>query len=419
MSEKKRSNINKDFRRFALSRGGIALVAALLILWACGALFNRITADTPEHAAEVSETQKADTYGTAHAAEPQPAEAHTTTKPLVSEAHTPEPAKQTEAHPGHAAEVSETQKADTYGTAHAAEPQPAEAHTTAKPLVSESHTPEPAKQTETHPSHATETPSAHGPAIDPNAALGTAFVTAIIEPIRHELDDRSFGWRPNDVVTFFTDNIKHHQLGTLEVTRRASEKLVERIARTGSTIKFDRNLDLARTRFSNDPRKYWFPSAESAYSQAIEELETYRERLNNNKATFHARADNLIPLLSSFEDLLGDCDDDLVKTHEESGDEVSTFKADDYFYFAQGVSNAMAPILEAVMIDFAPVLDSRGATNDLHHAVLMLQHATELDPLFVQESEYSGLFANHRANMAAFISHARAYIQFVIKTMST
>ncbi len=253
----------------------------------------------------------------------------------------------------------------------------------------------------------------------PDAVRGTAFVSALIEPIEYEIKYRFLGWRPNDIVSLFTDNIKNHQLGTLEVTRRTSEKLTERIARTGSTVKFDKSLNLARTKFNNDPKKYWLPAPEKSYAQAIHELRSYRNRLNTNQATFHSRADNLIPLLESYENLLGDCDDDLVKAHEDSGARVNTFKADDYFYYAQGVSSAMFTMLEAIMVDFAPVLDSRGAANDLQHAMLMLQRATNLNPLFIQESSYSGFFANHRANMATFISHARAYIQFVIKTMST
>lgn len=248
---------------------------------------------------------------------------------------------------------------------------------------------------------------------------GSSFATALIEPLDYELNERTFGWRPNDIFSFFTDNIENFQLGVLEVTRRASTTLVERIARTGSNITFDRNLDSARTKFMNDPRKYWLPAPEDAYSDALEEIETYRERLNNGKATFHSRADNLVPLLEAFENLLGDCDESLVKREERNGTTVSTFRADDYYYYSQGVASAMATLLHAIMQDFGPVLDSRGAAADLHHAKMMLDSATALNPLFVQESSLNGLFANHRANMATFISHARSYIQFVLKTMTT
>lgn len=248
---------------------------------------------------------------------------------------------------------------------------------------------------------------------------GSRFATALIEPIDHELNERFYGWRPNDVFSFFTDNVANEQLGVLEVTKRTSEKLVERIAKTGSTITFDKNLNIARSKFQNDPKKYWLPSPENEYNDGIEEIKKYRERLNKGKATFHARADNLVPLLEAYENLLGDCDESLVKRKERNGTTVSTFKADNYFYYSKGVAKAMKTILEAVLEDFGPVLESRGAAADLHHAMLKLEEASHLEPLFVQESNLSGVFANHRANMATFISHARSYIQFVIKTMTT
>lgn len=404
MSEPNHQKSSKDLKLYFFSRVSLAVVVTLVVLWGGSKLFQYFTgnADSPSPYHQAMEKnpalKKADhvlekVLGTPLA---DRADATEDTTLLASEADGHAPAADGAPH-GAAASHGEAAKADPESTLHV--------------------------DTQEHGTPADGAPhsSLEQDVADlfPNAVRGTAFVTALIEPIDFELSHRRLGWRPNDVFSFFTDNVKNHQLGVLEVTRRTTEKLVERIARTGSTIKFDKNLNLARAKFNNDPKKYWLPAPEKSYAQAIDELKTYRERLNSNKATFHSRADNLIPLLSSYENLLGDCDDDLVKTHEESGARVSTFKADDYFYYAQGVSSAMATILEAVMVDFAPVLDSRGAANDLHHAILMLQHATELDPLFVQESDYSGFFANHRANMAAFVSHARAYIQFVIKTMST
>jgi len=416
MSEASNKKMNKDFKVYIFSRVGLAVIATLVVLWGGSKLFHYFTGSesepSPYHQAVENHPalKKADTViekvlgtsETAHAETPKETESHSvpaTTHAVAQES--PVNTTQGAPAPPHATETATTHKAPAQADPESTLHVDTQGHNTTKGNVSHSTVEQDVAE------------------LFPNVVRGTAFVTALIEPINYELHHRRFGWRPNDVFTFFTDNVENHQLGILEVTRRTSEKLVERIARTGSTIKFDKNLNLARAKFNNDPKKYWLPAPEKSYAQAIKELENYRARLNRNKGTFHSRADNLIPLLKSYEDLLGDCDDDLVKTHEYSGSRVSTFKADDYFYYAQGVSTAMATILEAVMVDFAPVLDSRGATTDLHHAVMMLQNATELDPLFVQESDYSGFFANHRANMAAFISHARAYIQFVIKTMST
>jgi hypothetical protein len=45
--------------------------------------------------------------------------------------------------------------------------------------------------------------------------------------------------------------------------------------------------------------------------------------------------------------------------------------------------------------------------------------ASELDPWLVTDASLDGILANHRANMAAPISHARYYLDALAKTLST
>jgi len=112
--------------------------------------------------------------------------------------------------------------------------------------------------------------------------------------------------------------------------------------------------------------------------------------------------------------------ENLIKTKESNGETVSWYRVDDYFYYAKGVASALETILEAVMEDFQPTLENRHATEILHHAIASCKRATEIDPwLFVTDSDYSGILANHRANMAAPISHARFYIEVLIAVLST
>jgi hypothetical protein len=42
-----------------------------------------------------------------------------------------------------------------------------------------------------------------------------------------------------------------------------------------------------------------------------------------------------------------------------------------------------------------------------------------IDPWLITNSDLSGVFANHRANMAAPLSHARFYLGVLITTLST
>jgi hypothetical protein len=247
---------------------------------------------------------------------------------------------------------------------------------------------------------------------------GVVFVEATIKPLSYELNERFYGWRVNDILDF-TDNVNSFQLGVLEVTRRTAVSLAERISRTGATAAFDRNLENAMNWFMIKSDRYWFPSPESKYKAGLDELRNYKEKLEKGEANFHTRTDNLIPLLMAYEDLLGSCEENLVKFKEEDGSPVSFFKADDYFYYAQGVASAMGTILGAVLEDFLITVESRRGAEVLHHAIESCHHAAEIDPWLITNSSLSGILANHRANLAAPMSHARFYIGVLIKTLST
>ncbi|MBW2326213.1 MAG: DUF2333 family protein [Deltaproteobacteria bacterium] len=249
-------------------------------------------------------------------------------------------------------------------------------------------------------------------------AIGVAFVEATIKPLENELNERFWGWRPNDILDF-TDNVNSYQLGVLEVTRRTVVSLTERISRTGSTAAFDSNLENAMNWFMVKANKYWFPSPESKYRAGLDELRTYKEKLEKGEGNFYTRPDNLIPLLMAYEDLLGSCEENLVKTDEDDGSPVSFFQADNYFFYAQGIASAMGTILEAVHKDFLVTVESRRGAEVLHHAIVSCHHAAEIHPWIITNSTLSGVLANHRANLAAPMSHARFYINVLIKTLST
>jgi CBS domain-containing protein len=266
--------------------------------------------------------------------------------------------------------------------------------------------------------HAAPTHGAPHVAEEAPKAKGVAFVEATIKPLDYELTERFWGWRPNDILDF-TDNVNSFQLGVLEVTRRTVVSLTERISRTGSTAAFDANLENAMNWFMVKSNRYWFPSPESKYKAGLDELRTYKEKLEIGEGNFHTRTDNLIPLLMAYEDLLGSCEENLVKAEEDDGSPVSFFQADNYFFYAQGVASAMGTILESVHKDFLITVESRRGAEVLHHAIVSCHHAAEIHPWMITNSSLSGVLANHRANLAAPMSHARFYINVLIKTLST
>lgn len=246
---------------------------------------------------------------------------------------------------------------------------------------------------------------------------GVAFVEASIKPLDYELNDRFWGWRPNDMVNF-TDNVNNFQLGVLEVTRRTSVALAERISRTGSTESYVPELELAMNNFMVKPNQYWFPSAESKYQEGLDGLRDYAGMVETGEARFYGRVDNLLPLLIAYESLLGSCNENLVKL-KDGGRKISWFKSDDFFYYSKGVASAMGTIFEAMAEDFREPIAQVGAGDILIEITSSLRRAAKIEPWIILEGSPGGIMANHRANMAAPISRARFYLNYLVTALTT
>lgn len=375
----------REFSTYALPRIIVAVVVALALVWASMEVFSFFGANRTARV----ETVAAKGHGPVEAVEshegagiPVEEGIHENAGPAV--------------HHGSAGLKEEGESAAGHGKA-------GKTHNAPEAGVAAGHA-----KTPGHEDGSTESPA---------EVKGVAFVNAAVQPLEHELD-RFWGWRPNDIIQF-TDNVNNFQLGVLEVTRRTAVMLAERISRTGTTDVIDENLEHAMNWFMIKADSFWFPSAENMYRSGINEMKVYAGKLAAGQARFFTRADNLIPLLRSYANLLGGCDENLVKDREDTGEPVSTFAADNYFYYAKGVASAMLPILEAISDDFRDTIESRGSTDTLHHAILACQHASELSPIIVFEGDKDGVLANHRANMAAYISHARFYLDVLVGALST
>lgn len=251
--------------------------------------------------------------------------------------------------------------------------------------------------------------------------IGTAFVDALCQPLKNELENRFWGWRPNDIwlFKFGMDNVENYQLGLIEMTRRTVNILSERISRTGTNVYINENLQKARSNLNIDPTRFWFPSAENEYERAIRELKEYIGDVGQGKAYFFTRSDNLIPLLMEFRTQLGDIDNKLIRMEGDPRSQVSTFEADNRFYYAKGVASVILPLLKAIEQDFYVTLKSRDGLEPLHHAIEACEGAAHLSPWIVFEGNYDGILANHRANMSTYVSHARFYIGVLITALAT
>jgi hypothetical protein len=415
-------NSASGFKSFAAKRILLAAILIIVVVWALGMgldIFKRSSKPSANDRALQHSTAAASSVRTAASSAAAPLQEHASaseTQHLTNDAAAASHSESPAVVAGH------TEEGDSHTVSPGAGSHAAPEHETPAPAAPHGDAADSASHAKTAETEAHTAESGHEKPVEAPShetlPRGVAFVEAVIKPLDYELNKRFWGWRPNDFINF-TDNTNNFQLGVLEVTRRSTVMLTDRISRTGSTDRLNPHLEDASNWLMITATRYWFPSPESKYKECIKELQAYKEELIKGNGSFYIRADNLIPLLASYEDLLGSCDENLVKQKNADGSKISFFKADDYFFYSKGVASAMATILEAMHHDFLPTLESRHGTELLHHAEMSCRQAAALSPLFITNTDLDGIFANHRANMAAPISHARYYIGQLIKTLST
>lgn len=255
---------------------------------------------------------------------------------------------------------------------------------------------------------------------------GTYFVKSNQLLIKQMLDN----WIPNDIFwpTVFLDNMPNFQLGELEVVRYNTRVLRDNLTRMRTTDKLDPFAETAFTSMSNDPYKWWFPSAESKWQLGYESLEKYHENLVSGKSTFYPRADNLIQLLDQYLSLMGGVNtrliaaaggtgpvsltgEDATYDNEPGGTEIKIpwHEIDDNFYYAQGVAYAMHLSFEAMRKDFYAVLQDKNSIILVDKIIENLSRCN-FEPLIVFNGDPDSIFANHSLNLSGIFNDARQKI---------
>ena len=237
-------------------------------------------------------------------------------------------------------------------------------------------------------------------------------------------------WMPNDLFwpTVFLDNIPNFQIGVLEAVRYNVRVLRDNLSRMRTTDKLDPDAEAAFTALSNDPYKWWFPSAESKWKLANTHLTAYYRNLLSGKSHFYARADNLVELLNQYLSLMGGVNTrlinaprDIKKTlavEEEKGKTSPTTMVDidipwrhidDNFYYAQGVAYALYESFQAIRRDFIDVLTDKNSVQ-LVDKILEVLGRCQFEPLIVFNGDPGSIFANHSLNLSGVFNDARQKI---------
>jgi hypothetical protein len=267
----------------------------------------------------------------------------------------------------------------------------------------------------------------------PKGVKGAAFVTIN----RMILDQMLKNWMPNDLFwpTAFLDNMPNFQIGQLEVLRYNVRVLRDNLSRMRTTDTLDPFAEAAFTALSNDPFKWWFPSAEDKWKEANKALETYLANLGKGKSYFYPRADNLAELLQQYASLMGGVNTRLINAppdkmavmtldDSEKGQggamvdvDIPWRKIDDNFYYAQGVAYTLYHSFAAIRQDFLAVLTDKKCLK-LVDKIMESLGRCDFEPIVVLNRSPQSLLANHSLNLSALFNDARQKVDSLIVALT-
>lgn len=244
-------------------------------------------------------------------------------------------------------------------------------------------------------------------------APGEIYATTLAAIVDRELH-AGFGWRPNDLFiwgpTMMADNNASRQIGIIMAVRECSRVFKDDLTKISSN-EYDPNLVIADTDFRNDPYKWILPSAESKYADGERHLRMYVVGLHANppiSRELNQRNVELITLFEAWTDLLGDAHAMLYMTRRPDGGPIRPWNDDDYFYHAQGYAHVLYYMLLAVRSEYHQTEKTKPVIEQLIDETLTpLQRAATMKPFIVLDGSATGIFANHRHNLDAYISEAR------------
>ena len=265
--------------------------------------------------------------------------------------------------------------------------------------------------------------------------VGSATTAALVRSAEVMLDKRG-GYLSNDKFPpgVIMDNMPNWEFGVVTASRDLTRALRNEFSRSQTQSVEDKDLQEAEPLFSSPNDRWLLPSSESQYRKAIERIENYADRLADDDlddAQFYARADNLADYLSVVSTRLGSLsqrlsasvgqtriDTDLAndanaqQSRPAPGERMVKTpwsKIDDNFYEARGYTWALREQLEALRVDFAPVLGDKNALVSLEQVIRELEEAQGPihSPMVLNGTPF-GFFANHSLVLANYISRANA-----------
>ena len=219
------------------------------------------------------------------------------------------------------------------------------------------------------------------------------------------------------------DNMPNFQIGLMYALSRFAIEMTDVLGRTRGSSQVDPDLDKASGLLKYDGRIWiWEPStsllptasAEKQYISAEKSLWHYNEQLNEGRAVFERRADNLISFIERVTADLGSASAALDAQANASNAGWFDTKADDVFYATKGRLYGYYMLLRELGVDFKDVLAEKKAEPAWQQMLGSLRTGAAMDPLIVSNGAADGLFVpSHLEVLGFYLLRARTQLKEV------
>ncbi|MBR4741914.1 MAG: LacI family DNA-binding transcriptional regulator [Desulfovibrio sp.] len=238
---------------------------------------------------------------------------------------------------------------------------------------------------------------------------GKILLDALTHQMRYELSS-TFGWSFNDILfhPVILDNRAYRQYGVYHATKFLLDLYSTDIAKLGKTDKESEFLYRARiNQFAIDPRRFWFPSAESAYKQGFKLLEEYKHSLDTGKGVFNCRTDDLYTAFKFVVDdnLLG-----YALGLLQNAQDLPFYTLDNRIYEAQGIVLVVRDFINSLYILY-PEIKAKNNEENMKAANLYMDRICTYDPLYITSSFNSGEL------IISYLLFARARLDDIAKSL--
>lgn len=269
--------------------------------------------------------------------------------------------------------------------------------------------------------------------------------TAAVIGVAEALLNKPGGYLSNDVTPpgIYLDNMPNWEFGVLTQVRDVARALRNDFSRSQTQSLEDRDLAVADPQFNYESESWILPATESEYRKGIAALYRYLHRLADERdydGQFYTRADNLAAYLELVRKRLGNFTQRLAASigqerlnldlvgeprarrstpvPEPRFVQTPWLEVDDIFYEARGYTWALLHILEALAIDFQPVLTDKNARVSFQQIVRELQaaNAAMWSPMVLNGTGF-GLLANHSLVMASYLASANAAVSDLVSLL--